>query len=41
MVADGALDMHQVLDGEVGNGNEYNVKAYDDQCANGYVGDES
>ena len=41
MVADGALDMHQVLDGEVGNSDEYNVKAYNNQCANRYVGDDS
>ena len=41
MVADGALDVHQVLDGEVGNGDEYNVKADDDQRADGYVGNDS
>ena len=41
MVADGALDVHQVLDGEVGNGDEYNVKADDDQRADGYIGNDS
>ena len=41
MVADGALDVHQVLDGKVGNGDEYNVKADDDQRADGYVGNDS
>ena len=41
MVADGALDVHQVLNGEVGNGDKYNVKTDDDQCADGYVGDDS
>jgi len=41
MVADVALDVHQVLNGEVGYCDKYNVKANDDQRADGYVGDDS
>ena len=41
MVADGALNVHQVLNGEVGYCDEYNVKTYNDQRADRYVGDES
>ena len=40
MIADGAIDMEQVLNGKVGDGDEDDVEADDDQRADREVGDD-
>ena len=39
MIADGAINVHQMFNSKVGGCDEYSVKAHDDQRADGYIGD--
>ena len=39
MIADGAVDAQNLLEGEISNCDQHDVEADDDECADGDVGD--